>query len=408
VLASKIVAAGVALGLLTCAFVSGLMPQPWRVAGFLLTALLAAVLAYTAAARGDSGLRRLPSPGESNGLAEAPNSLSDVLAALPVGVIIIGEDARIRAFNQAASDIFGVAAPAEGRALIEIVRSFELDRRLTAALREGVEESAELTYTAAQERHLQLTTRVLRGPGGGREALAVITDLTRIRELESLRRDFVSNVSHDLRTPLTAVKLMVETLQSGVDATASEEFLTSISLETERMITLVEDLLDLARLETGKFELRLDTVDVADLCRQAVARNSQRAVSLGIRLDRTNAGAPILVSADRDKLYQVLVNLLDNALRHTPRGGSVSVAATRDENGAAQIVVRDTGSGIPSTALPHIFERFYVVDPARARSRSGTGLGLAIVKHIIEAHGGSISVESELGAGTTFRCTLRA
>lgn len=407
-LASKILVAGVVLGLLTCAFVAGLMPEPWRVAGFFLTALLAAVLAYTATARSDSGLRRLPSTVESGRLDETPSSLSDVLAALPVGVIIIGEDARIRAFNQAAVEIFGVGAPAEGRALIEMVRSFELDRRLTAALREGVEESAELTYTAAQERHLQLTTRVLRGPSGAREALAVVTDLTRIRELESLRRDFVSNVSHDLRTPLTAVKLMVETLQSGVDAAAAEEFLTSIGLETERMITLVEDLLDLARLETGKLELRLDTVDIVDLCRQAVVRNAARAASLGIKLDCTSAGEPILLSADRDKLYQVLANLLDNALRHTPRGGSVSVVATRDESGAPQIVVRDTGSGIPSTALPHIFERFYVVDPARARARSGTGLGLAIVKHIVEAHGGSISVESELGTGTAFHCTLRS
>jgi signal transduction histidine kinase len=133
----------------------------------------------------------------------------------------------------------------------------------------------------------------------------------------------------------------------------------------------------------------------------------QRAHSLGINLECSVSGDAIIVSADRDKIYQVLVNLLDNALRHTPAGGRVAVSAA-SEHGSINIVVQDTGSGIPSTALPHIFERFYVVDAARARMRSGTGLGLAIVRHIVEAHGGSITVESELGAGTTFRCALRA
>lgn len=391
---------------MACAFVAALLPPPWRIAFFALTAMVAAVLAYTSAPAAVTGGRpepAFPAPQPS----ETPNALDDVLRALPVGVIIIGDDSRIRAFNDAACEIFDVTAPrTQGRTLIEVVRSSALDRRLTATLREGTQETAELTYSAAQERRLQVTTRVLRDPTGERAAVAIVTDLTRIRELESLRRDFVSNVSHDLRTPLTAVKLMVETLQSGVDARASEEFLTSIAQETERMIQLVEDLLDLARLETGKLELRLSAVDASELCRQAVASHAPHAQSLGVELS-CSGPERIVLSADRDKLYQVLVNLLDNALRHTPAGGSVSVSATRQDS-SVNIVVQDTGSGIPSTALPHIFERFYVVDSARARSRSGTGIGLAIVKHVIEAHGGSIEVESELGAGTTFRCILRA
>jgi len=384
------------------------MPQPWRVIFFIVTGVLAVVLAFTSPAASVAGSRPPATTEESGSQPQPPTTLADLVTALPVGIIIIGGDGRIRAFNQAAGEIFDVPAErAQGRSLIEIVRSFELDRRLMATLREGVEETAELTYVAAQERRLQLHTRVLLDPAGEREALAIITDLTRIRELEALRRDFVSNVSHELRTPLTAVKLMVETLQSGVDSNASEEFLTSIGLETERMIMLVEDLLDLARMETGKLELRLGTVDIGLLCREAVDRQLQRAHSLGITLECSVAGDAIIVSADRDKLYQVLVNLLDNALRHTPAGGRVTVSAAR-EHGSINIVVQDTGSGIPSTALPHIFERFYVVDAARARMRSGTGLGLAIVRHIVEAHGGSITVESELGAGTTFRCALRA
>lgn len=349
--------------------------------------------------------------GAGAGMARATTSdpdLPEVLAALPVAVMVIGDDGKIRAFNAAAGELFGVSVErAQNRALIEIVRNFELDRRVTATLRTGVEETGELAYSAAQERSLHVTTRALAGADGRRSALVIVADQTRMRELETLRRDFVSNVSHELRTPLTAVKLMVETLQSGVDQPASDEFLGSIAQETERMIALVEDLLDLARLESGKLELRLSAVDVAELCRNAAQAQSRRAQTLGVNLACSTPDVPMKISADGDKLYQVVVNLLDNALRHTPSGGRVAVAVEAGE-GSIDIVVSDTGRGIPSSALPHIFERFYVVDPARARGHSGTGLGLSIVKHIIEAHGGTVEASSELGSGTTFRCRLAA
>ena len=352
----------------------------------------------------------LPAAGDSAAPlgAVAEPDLTDVLAALPVGVMVIGDDGKIRAFNSAAGELFGVPAErARNRALIEIVRNFELDRRVTATLRTSAEETAELAYSAAHERYLQVTTRVLAGAEGRRSALVIIADETRMRELEKLRRDFVSNVSHELRTPLTAVKLMVETLQSGVEQPASDEFLGSIAQETERMIALVEDLLDLARLESGKLELRLSTVDIGELCRHAAQAQARRAQTLGVALECSAPELPMKVSADRDKVYQVVVNLLDNALRHTPSGGRVGLAVETGD-GTLDIVVSDTGGGIPSSALPHIFERFYVVDPARARGHSGTGLGLSIVKHIIEAHGGTVEAKSELGAGATFRCRLVA
>ena len=334
--------------------------------------------------------------------------LSDVLAALPVGVMVIGDDGKIGAFNAAAGELFGVPVDrARNRALIEIVRNFELDRRVTATLRSGAEETAELIYSAAHERSLHVMTRALAGTDGRRRALVIVADQTRMRDLEKLRRDFVSNVSHELRTPLTAVKLMVETLQSGVDRPQSDEFLASIAQETERMIALVEDLLDLARLESGKLELRLSAVDVGELCRHAAQAQARRAQTLGVDLACTTPELPMKISADRDKLYQVVVNLLDNALRHTPAEGRVTLAVEEGE-GTVDIVVTDTGRGIPSSALPHIFERFYVVDPARSRGHSGTGLGLSIVKHIIEAHGGTVEANSELGAGTAFRCRLSA
>jgi two-component system, OmpR family, phosphate regulon sensor histidine kinase PhoR len=354
-------------------------------------------------------------PAAANAIASSPVvtptaqlGLDDVLAALPIGVLVVGPDGKLRSFNAAAAELFGVPTDrAVSRALIEIVRNFELDRRVTATLRTGAEETGELAFSGSHERSLQVTTRVLREPDGRPNALVIVADQTRMRELETLRREFVSNVSHELRTPLTAVKLMVETLQTDVERPASDEFLHSIEQETERMIALVEDLLDLARLESGKLDLRLSAVDIAQLCRDATQAQRQRAQTLDITIECFASDEPIKISADRDKLFQVVVNLLDNALRHTPPGGRVRMAVEPGDT-SVDLTVSDTGSGIPSTALPHIFERFYVVDPARARGHSGTGLGLSIVKHIIEAHGGTIGATSELGVGTTFRCRLPA
>jgi two-component system phosphate regulon sensor histidine kinase PhoR len=382
------------------------LPVPLRIATVAVAVLCAILIAaYFAPAQLEA-----PSVGQPQLPQPPPDTLhlETVLDALPVAVMIVGADGKIAAFNAAAGEMFGVPAErAAGRSLIETARNFELDRRVTATLKDSIEETSVLTYSAAQERRLQITTRLLRGSGPQSSALIVATDITRMRELEALRREFVSNVSHELRTPLTAVKLMVETLQTGVERPASDEFLSSIAQETERMIALVEDLLDLARLESGKIELRLGCVDVAELCRQAALAQRPRSQAQGVELECSTPEEPIRISADRDKLYQVLVNLLDNALRHTPATGRVTISASSND-GSVSIAVADSGSGIPSTALPHIFERFYVVDPARARGRSGTGLGLAIVKHIIEAHGGTIAAESELGVGTVFRCVLPA
>jgi two-component system, OmpR family, phosphate regulon sensor histidine kinase PhoR len=328
--------------------------------------------------------------------------------ALPVGVIVVGEDGRVTVFNPAACEIFGVPRErALGRALIESVRSFELDRRLSNALRRGAEQTAELTYNAGIERKLEVTTRPLRGGEPPREAVAVVHDITRVRELEAIRRDFVSNVSHELRTPLTSVKIMVETLQGGVDKKAQTEFLKDIARETDRMIALVQDLLGLAKLESAAPLTPFEPVDLSEVVREVVATQALRARQLNIDLVLRTPDEPVVMQGDRARLVQVFVNLLDNALRVVPSGGHVKVAVRREPD-HAEVIVSDDGPGIPSSALPHIFERFYVVDRSRARSSTGTGLGLAIVKHIVESHGGTITAESELGAGTTFRCRFNA
>ena len=369
-------------------------------------AILAAVGLFALfARRSGPSVPDAPAPAEAlDAQSASAQRFNTLLEALPAGVILVEPPGRIAAVNAAAAKMFGIAPErAIGRALIESIRSYELDRRVAAALSEGIEESSDLTLIAATERRLHVTTRAIDRGSGGREVLVVAVDRTRMMELESVRRDFVSNVSHELRSPLTAIKIMTETLQGDVDAAASKEFLDNIGRETERMIALVEDLLDLARLESGKLDLKFESVDLGALVRGAVSSQASRAAKLGVKVDAVVQDPDVTIAGDRDKLMQVVVNLLDNALRNTPAGGSVTASVLRFNPGAA-IEVADTGTGIPSDALPHLFERFYVVDRSRAKSKGGTGLGLAIVKHIVEAHGGTVEAESELGRGSVFRC----
>ena len=373
------------------------------IGAFLTAAGLAALVAARRLAppkRGDAPVEPPQPPSES------ARRMETLLEALPAGVIIVGPDGRIAAVNASAASMFGIAPErAVGRALIESVRSYELDRRVTAALSHGIEESSELTFIAATERRLHVATRAVDRGDGRREALIVAVDRTRMVELESMRRDFVSNVSHELRSPLTAIKIMTETLQDGADQAAAKEFLENIARETDRMIALVEDLLDLARLESGRLDLRFDSVDLSALVRDAVRSQSTRASKLGIRLEAVTPPNGTAIAGDRDMLTQVVVNLLDNALRNTSSGGAVT-ARVSSNGSAVAVEVEDTGVGIASDALPHVFERFFVVDRSRAKAKGGTGLGLAIVKHIVEAHGGSVEAHSELGRGSLFRCSF--
>jgi two-component system phosphate regulon sensor histidine kinase PhoR len=220
-------------------------------------------------------------------------------------------------------------------------------------------------------------------------------------------RDVMRKLSHELRTPLSAMKLMLETVMlSEDDAEARALFLPQIAQEVERMIGLVEDLLELARSEAGVISLRRERFDLTEVASSTVATFAQRADALGIALV-LEAPAPVEVDADRARLTQVALNLVDNALRHTPAGGRVTVAVGRDGD-EAFLRVRDTGIGIPFGDLPRVFERFYVVDRSRSREHGGTGLGLSIAKHLVEAHGGTLSASSVYGQGATFTMRLTA
>ena len=260
---------------------------------------------------------------------------------------------------------------------------------------------------AVQDREIEMDARTLLMnarplPAGG--AVLVLHDLTELRRLESMRRDFVANVSHELKTPLTSISGYAETLLSDTpDPDTTRRFLATIAGNARRMQRLVDDLLDLARLEAGGWHPEPEPIDVEMVCRECWENLGDGSHPPGVEFRvEVGEGAEEIV-ADPDAVRQVLTNLLENSLRYTPAGGRITCRSARQDGGVT-LSVADTGSGIIPEHLPRIFERFYRSDPSRSRGEGGTGLGLAIVKHLMEAHGGRVRAESERGKGTTITC----
>jgi two-component system phosphate regulon sensor histidine kinase PhoR len=232
--------------------------------------------------------------------------------------------------------------------------------------------------------------------------LAVIHDITELRKLEKVRTDFVANVSHELRTPLTSIKGFVETLLEGAleDKENSRQFLKIIQGHSERLNNLINDLLDLSQVESNKIELKLARVRLKELTDKVIAGVKSQLKKKGLDVqNRISPGTE--ASVDRDRLEQVITNLIDNAIKFNKENGSIKISC-EELPGQIKVTVEDSGQGIPEKDLPRIFERFYRVDKARSRELGGTGLGLSIVKHIVELHGGSVGVESTEGLGSKF------
>ena len=314
-----------------------------------------------------------------------------LLEALSDGVLAADKRGIVIETNAAARQLLGYGDTEPLPPLDELFH----DRAHRALMREvltgAVVEGREL---ALGDRTVVCSARPL-AEGG---TLLVLSDVTDLRRLETIRRDFVANVSHELKTPLTAIAGYAETLAAeSLDAQATG-FAQTIVENARRMQRLVDDLLDLSRIESGAWEPEPRRVEVDAAAREAWRPFAERAASREIGFESTTNSASI--NSDPEALRQIFTNLFDNALRHTPQGGKIRVAAQRAGN---HMVVRvsDTGSGIGADHLPRIFERFYRVDPGRSRQEGGTGLGLAIVKHLVEAHGGRVEAESELGRGTT-------
>ncbi|WP_324715673.1 ATP-binding protein [Carboxydochorda subterranea] len=355
--------------------------------------------------------------------------LSGVLASLVDGCIAVDPSGRVILFNQAASRLFGVRdTDVLGRPLVEAIRSYDLATAVGETLQSGQPQVREFRLVGTPgERTFQVTAAPLAPPAspdaarqaaGGAPAdrartpwgaVALVRDVTELRRLERVRSDFVANVSHELRTPLTAIKGFIEALQEGAaeDAATRTRFLEIMARETDRLVALINDLLDLSRLESRTAAFHPAALRLSEVAEAVVQMFSRKAGSKGLALSMEfDPGLPPVLG-DEDMLRQVFINLLDNAIKYT-MAGSIRVRARPERDGTVRVEVADTGIGIPRQHLSRIFERFYRVDRARSRELGGTGLGLSIVRHIVELHGGRIEVDSEVGVGTTFRFWLPA
>jgi two-component system phosphate regulon sensor histidine kinase PhoR len=330
--------------------------------------------------------------------------LSAVLAQLSDGIAMIDAAGAVALLNPAAERLFGRSAEETiGRPAAEAFRNLQI-LELLRRCREGSEGGAVSAEIALDDTPLQAVGTRLAGVLEG-SILLLFQDLTRLRRLETVRRDFIANISHELRTPLASLQSLAETLRGGAldDRAAADRFLGLMQTEIDTMSQTVRELLELSRIEAGESPPALQPADPADICADALRRIQMLAERNGLRVEnRCPPGLP-QVSADTARIEQALMNLLHNAVKFTPAGGTISVAA---EPRGAEVVfsVADTGVGIAAEDQPRIFERFYKAD--RSRSGGGTGLGLSIVRHIIQAHRGKLWVESAVGRGSTFFFTL--
>jgi two-component system phosphate regulon sensor histidine kinase PhoR len=343
-------------------------------------------------------------------LTEERNRSSAVLRSMVEGVAVITRDLRIVFCNEAFCWALGVQERAcENRPLLEVVRQSDVLAVVQQALARGQNVSAEVQTGTVRPRNFSVTAAPIHGRESGDDggAVLVMHDITELRRLERVRRDFVANVSHELKTPLTAIQGFAETLLGGAleDTENRRRFLEIIRTQATRLSRLTDDLLRLSQIEAGKLGLDFRALPVVELIGPCVetARWKATEKNLHVQVECPSPLPP--VRGDRKRLQEVLQNLLDNAVQYTPAGGRVTVRATT-ANGEVAVAVEDTGIGIPQAEQQRIFERFYRVDVARSREVGGTGLGLSIAKHLVEAHGGRITVESEVGRGSTFTVFL--
>jgi two-component system phosphate regulon sensor histidine kinase PhoR len=340
------------------------------------------------------------------------NRAEAILRSMVEAVAVVGAEERLVFANRAFCQMLDLdAPPSAGKALVELVREPELLKVFRRALGENRVVEAEIKLTqagGARGEHFSVVASPLEA-GGTSGAVLVMHDISELRRLERVRRDFVANVSHELRTPLTAIQGFAETLLGGAlaDQNNNARFVEIIRTHAARLNRLTEDLLKLSAIEGRRQEPEWREVNVRSLIESCVETVEYEARSKDLKLEVDCPPETPAARGDAMELREALQNILDNAVRYTPVRGSVSVTA-RALDGRVSISVADTGIGIPQAEQERIFERFYRVDPARSRELGGTGLGLSIARHIIEAHGGRIEVESELGRGSTFRIILPA
>jgi two-component system phosphate regulon sensor histidine kinase PhoR len=347
-------------------------------------------------------------------LEQDRQQLRAVLSGMAEGVLAIDARRRLIFANASAEQLFGLDASSVGRLVPELIRSPQVQGSIEATLGSAEPHQGEIVLTS-REVSLRVQARVLAvhgtplpgSPPPG--AVLVFHDITELRRLERIRQDFVANVSHELKTPLASIKAYTETLLDWAlqDENVNVRFLKRIEEQADRLNQLILDLLSLARLESGQEVFEHRPLALAPMVNSCIESHRGRAEARGLHLslDLGPLDDETLIMADEEALREILDNLIDNAIKYTPEGGSVSVAC-RFEGEMVALEVADTGIGIPRDDLPRVFERFYRVDKARSRELGGTGLGLSIVKHLVQSLGGQVTVDSRLGAGSQFTVAL--
>jgi two-component system, OmpR family, phosphate regulon sensor histidine kinase PhoR len=339
-----------------------------------------------------------------NALETEQLKMASVLGEMSDGVLIVNDKGQIQLINPAAENLFETTKEnALGKTLVEVVRHHQIVDTWKTCQRNQADET--ISFELGPKRitiHMVASPLITVMPGN---ILLLFQDLTLVRKLETVRRDFISNISHELRTPLASLKVLTETLQETAfdDPPAAQRFLQQMETEVDALSLMVNELVELSRIESGKVPLQLEKARPKDIIDQAVDRLLLQAERSGLTIEKDCSETISPVLADSKRLEQVLVNLLHNAIKFTQAGGKILVRAIETEKNI-EFSVQDTGIGISSKDLDRIFERFYKVD--RARSSGGTGLGLAIARHMVEAHGGKIWVISKEGSGSTFFFTV--
>ena len=342
-----------------------------------------------------------------NNLENENNRIHAILNSMVEGVVAVDKDTRVLSLNPTAEHIFNIPQQnAVGSIFLEAFPNNDIAEVISQVLKKGEFVSKELTLIWPVQKCFQVNASPIFESGVVSGCLLVIHDITEIRRLETMRRDFVANVSHELKTPLTSIKGFVETLLEGAldDKENSVNFLKIINNHANRLNTLINDLLDLSHIESKEIMLKKEKFILAELVDEVMLGFKSQAKKKQVEL-RPEIPEGIEIFADKSKIEQVFTNLINNAIKYNKDKGFVRVYCEQSTN-EIKILVEDSGSGIPIRDIPRIFERFYRVDKARSRELGGTGLGLSIVKHIVELHSGSVGVESTEGLGSKFFFTI--
>jgi two-component system phosphate regulon sensor histidine kinase PhoR len=340
-------------------------------------------------------------------LTEERNLSSAILGSMVEGVAVVNASERLLFANPGFAEILDLDVPPQsGSALVEVVRQTELLEAVRQVLGGDPRVETEIV-TGTLRQHFFAVTVAAVSAAETSGAVIVLHDITDLRKLERVRRDFVANVSHEFKTPLTAIQGFAETLLAGAidDEQNRVRFLEIILEHSQRLARLTDDLLRLSQMDADRLGLEIRSVGVSQFVESCIETAQRPAAERDLRISVNLSSRLPEIAADRRRLAEVLQNLLDNAIQYTPPGGQIMLSASANGN-EVTFTVSDTGIGIPQTDQPRIFERFYRVDVARSREVGGTGLGLAIAKHLVEAHGGRIWVESEVGQGSQFHFTV--